>query len=121
MQRFSPLLGEMRRIVQRVLIDRPRCVQTWSLLPGRRGGIRQDASLPRCCAERTRSRSTRGLLGGMGQALALAIFGRLEVLGLQRMEFELTSDVIELGMDSALRGAIDLGSKVGEFGRGERI
>ena len=56
-----------------------------------------------------------------GQALAVAIFSRLEVLGFRQMEFELTLDAVELGMDAAVQGAIELGPRVGEFGRGERI
>ena len=55
------------------------------------------------------------------QAMAVAIFGRLEVLGFRQMEFELTPDAIDVGVDAAIPGVIELGSKVGEFGRGERI
>ena len=55
------------------------------------------------------------------QALVSAIFARLDVLGFQRLEYELTPDAIDLGLDAALPPVIELGSKIGEFGRGERI
>ena len=55
------------------------------------------------------------------QALATAIFARTDVLGFERMEYELTPDAIELGLDAALPAVYELGSKIGEFGRGERI
>ena len=55
------------------------------------------------------------------QALVIAIFARLDVLGFQRLEYELTPDAIDLGLDAALPPVIELGSKIGEFGRGERI
>ena len=54
------------------------------------------------------------------QALVGAIFGRLDVLGFQRLEYELTPDAIDLGLDAALPAVIELESKIGEFGRGER-
>jgi DNA invertase Pin-like site-specific DNA recombinase len=54
------------------------------------------------------------------QALATAIFARTDVLGFERMEYELTSDAIELGLDAALPAVFELQSKIGEFGRGER-
>jgi hypothetical protein len=41
-------------------------------------------------------------------------------LGFERMEYELTSDAIELGLDAALPAVHELHSKIGEFGRGER-
>ena len=50
-----------------------------------------------------------------------AIFARLDVLGFQRLEYELTPDAIDLGLDAALPPVIELESKIGEFGRGERI
>jgi hypothetical protein len=43
------------------------------------------------------------------------------VLGFQRLEYELTADGIDLGLDAALPPVIELESKIGEFGRGERI
>ncbi len=55
------------------------------------------------------------------QALATAIFARTDVLGFERMEYELTADAIELGLDAALPAVYELESKIGEFGRGERI
>ena len=54
------------------------------------------------------------------QAIATAIFARTDVLGFERMEYELTSDAIELGLDAALPAVHELQSKIGEFGRGER-
>jgi hypothetical protein len=35
------------------------------------------------------------------QALVVAIFARLDVLGFQSLEYELTSDAIDLGLDAA--------------------
>jgi hypothetical protein len=51
----------------------------------------------------------------------VAIFARLDVLGFQRLEYELTPDAIDLGLDAALPAVLELESKIGEFGRGERI
>jgi hypothetical protein len=36
------------------------------------------------------------------QALVGAVFTRLDVLGFQRLEYELTPDAIDLGLDAAL-------------------
>jgi hypothetical protein len=55
------------------------------------------------------------------QALANSIFARLDVLGFQRLEYELTPDAIELGLDAALPPLLELGRQIGEFGRGERV
>lgn len=55
------------------------------------------------------------------QALVVAIFARLDVLGFQRLEYELTPDAIDLGLDAALPPVMELESQIGEFGRGERI
>jgi hypothetical protein len=52
--------------------------------------------------------------------LTSAIFARTEVLGFQRLGYELTEDAIELGLDAALPSAFELGHQIGEFGRGER-
>jgi hypothetical protein len=38
----------------------------------------------------------------------------------QRLEYELTPDAIDLGLDAALPPTIELESQIGEFGRGER-
>jgi len=38
----------------------------------------------------------------------------------QRLEYELTPDAIDLGLDAALPPVIELQSQIGEFGRGER-
>jgi hypothetical protein len=42
------------------------------------------------------------------------------VLGFERMEYELTSDAIALGLDAALPAVFELQGQIGEFGRGER-
>ena len=55
------------------------------------------------------------------QALVGAVLARLDVLGFQRLEYELSPDAIDLGLDAALPRLIKLDSKIGEFGRGERI
>jgi hypothetical protein len=55
------------------------------------------------------------------QALVGAVFAKLDVLGFQRLEYELTPDAINIGLDAALPPVIELESKIGEFGRGERI
>ena len=52
--------------------------------------------------------------------MATAIFARTDVLGFQRMEYELTPDAIELGLDAALPAVYELRNQIGEFGRGER-
>jgi hypothetical protein len=51
----------------------------------------------------------------------MAIFARLDVLGSQRLEYELTADAIDLGLDAGLPPILELESQIGEFGRGERI
>ncbi len=55
------------------------------------------------------------------QALVVALFSRLDVLGFRRLEYELTPDAIDLGLDAALPPVIELERQIGEFGRGERI
>jgi hypothetical protein len=55
------------------------------------------------------------------QAMVGAIFARLDVLGFRRLEYELTADAIDLGLDAALPPVIELERQIGEFGRGERI
>jgi hypothetical protein len=42
------------------------------------------------------------------------------VLGFQRLEYELTPDAIDLGLDAALPAHMQLDYQIGEFGRGER-
>ena len=54
------------------------------------------------------------------QALATALFARTDVLGFERMEYELTPDAVELGLGAALPAVFEIG-KEREFGRGERI
>jgi len=53
------------------------------------------------------------------QALATALFARTDVVGFERMEYELTPDAIELGLGDALPTVFEIG-KEREFGRGER-
>ena len=55
------------------------------------------------------------------QALASAIFARTDVMGFERLEYELTSGAIELGLDAALPAVFELSCTIAEFGRGERI
>jgi hypothetical protein len=43
-----------------------------------------------------------------------------DVLRFERMEYELTSNAIALGLDAALPVVFDLRDQTGEFGRGER-
>jgi hypothetical protein len=52
------------------------------------------------------------------QALATALFAKTEVLGYERMTYELTPDAIGLGLDTTLPAEFVL--KEREFGRGER-
>jgi hypothetical protein len=55
--------------------------------------------------------------GAVGrQAFVAAIFARLDVLGFERIEYELTPDAIDLGLDAALPAVLELGSQIGEFG-----
>ncbi len=54
------------------------------------------------------------------QTIATAIFARTDVLGFERMEYELTSDAIALGLDGALPAVFELRDQIGENGRGER-
>jgi hypothetical protein len=69
-------------------------------------------SLPRLWAD----------VGSTGrQALVHALFVRLDVLGYQQLEFELSADVLDLGLDAALPQRIEHEREVREFGRGERI
>lgn len=55
------------------------------------------------------------------QALATALFARIEVEGYQKMTYELTPDAIELGLNAALPAVLEVGTwQIGVFGRGER-
>ena len=54
------------------------------------------------------------------QTIAVALFARLDVLGFQRLEYELTPDAIDLGLHAALPPALELNRQIGGFGRGER-
>jgi len=51
--------------------------------------------------------------------VATALFARTDVLGFERMEYELTPEAIELGLGAALPAVFEIG-KEREFGRGER-
>lgn len=55
------------------------------------------------------------------QVMATAIFAQTDVLGFERMEYKLTPEAIELGLDAALPAVFELTGQIGEFGRGERI
>jgi DNA invertase Pin-like site-specific DNA recombinase len=54
------------------------------------------------------------------QALAAALFTKLEVEGYQRMRYELTADAVDLGLGAALPAQLETGGHTGGFGRGER-
>jgi len=55
-------------------------------------------------------------LGGIGpvgqQTLVTAIFARLDVLGFQRLEYELGTNAVDLGLDAALPPVLDLGARL---------
>ena len=55
------------------------------------------------------------------QGLVQALFVRLDVLGYQQLEFELSADALDLGLDATLPHRLELQHEVGESGRGERI
>jgi len=40
--------------------------------------------------------------------------------GFERMEYKLTPEAIELGLDAVLPAVFELTGQIGEFGRGER-
>ena len=42
-------------------------------------------------------------------------------MGFERMEYELTPDAIELGLDVALPAVFELSFTIAEFGRGEGL
>jgi hypothetical protein len=46
------------------------------------------------------------------QTISTAIFARTDVLGFRRLEYELTEDAIELGLDAALPAAFELGTRL---------
>ena len=46
------------------------------------------------------------------QALVVASFARLDVLGFERLECERTADAIGVGLDAALRAALEMESRV---------
>ena len=54
------------------------------------------------------------------QALASALFTKLEVEGYTKMRYELTPDAATLGLGTALPAQLETGGHTGGFGRGER-
>ena len=54
------------------------------------------------------------------QALASALFTKLEVEGYQTMRYELTPEAVDLGLGAALPAQLETGGHTGGFGRGER-
>ena len=55
------------------------------------------------------------------QAIAAALFTKLEVEGYTKMRYELTPDAVTLGLGAALPAQTETGGHTGGFGRGERI
>lgn len=55
------------------------------------------------------------------QAIRVHDLRQIDVLGFERLEYELSADAIGLGLDAALPHVMELKAKVGELGRGERI
>jgi hypothetical protein len=53
-------------------------------------------------------------------ALATTLFASIEVEGYLRMEYTLTPEAVELGLNGALPAMLEVGAQIGEFGRGER-
>jgi hypothetical protein len=54
------------------------------------------------------------------QALASALFTKLEVEGYQTMRYELTPDAVDLGLGAALPAQLETGGQIGGFGLGAR-
>ncbi len=54
------------------------------------------------------------------QALASALFTKLEVEGYQKMTYALTPDAVTLGLGAAPPAQTETGGHTGGFGRGER-
>ena len=54
------------------------------------------------------------------QALASALFTKLEVEGYTKMRYQLTPDAVTLGLGAALPAQTETGGHTGGFGRGER-
>ena len=54
------------------------------------------------------------------QALAAALFTKLEVEGYTKMRYQLTPDAVTLGLGAALPAQTETGGHTGGFGRGER-
>jgi DNA invertase Pin-like site-specific DNA recombinase len=113
------------------LLSKNRDVTAWQATMGR---LDAEAVLARAPVERQRLtpveivdylRSLPLLWADSGpdarQAIVMAIFARLDVLGFQRLEYELTSEAIDLGLHAALPPILELNRQIGEFGRGERI
>ena len=49
-----------------------------------------------------------------------AILAQIDVLGFERLEYQLTADAIGLGLDAALPPVMEVKGNVAESGRGER-
>ena len=71
------------------------------------------------CGPRVPSRQAESGPEGR-QALATALFAKIEVEGYRRITYELTSDTVELGLSATLPAVLETGGQIGEFGRGER-
>jgi hypothetical protein len=54
------------------------------------------------------------------QALASALFTKLEVEGYQTMRYGLTADAVDIGLGAASPAQLETGGQMGGFGRGER-
>jgi hypothetical protein len=54
------------------------------------------------------------------QAIASALFTKLEVEGYTKMRYQLTPDAVSLGLGAALPAQLETGGHTGGFGRGER-
>ena len=74
-----------------------------------------------------RSSSTCGPCRGFGdsgtdgrRAVAAATLSEIRVLGFERIEYELTREAVDLGLDTALPRTMRLRCSIDEFGRGER-
>jgi len=55
------------------------------------------------------------------QAIAAALFTKLEVEGYTKMRYALTPDAVTLGLGAALPAQTETGGHTGGFGRGESV
>jgi hypothetical protein len=93
----------------------------------RRGGAGLGAarwSAPQSNRDRRLPGVAAGLMGRLGDCRSAGDrvhdLRQIDVLGVERLEYELSADTIGLGLDAALPHVMELKAKVGEFGRGER-